>query len=266
MIIRPSTEVVSRTLSRDDSIMEYAIGDVHGCLNELREALDWCSEDAFDRGMRGRVHLLGDYIDRGPDSRGVLDVLIQGSQDSHMEWLPIMGNHDEILALAWKGPTNSSHAQLWWEHGGQQTLKSFGWNPVGRLPGYLGQYIDWSYIEFIEKLPHMTVTEDILFVHAGIRPGVLLEEQALHDLLYIRGEFMRSKADFGRMVVHGHTPHRTEHPQVLSNRIALDSGCFSSGSLSIAAFDPGIRFPRLKVVGAEPREIMPEQGASRPIS
>lgn len=256
MIRRQSTEIVTRSVERNDRTIEYAIGDVHGCLDELKEALEWCSTDADRQGVRGRVHLLGDFIDRGPDSKGVLDLLMQGPQDSHMEWLPIMGNHDEILALAWRSPGISENVQLWWEHGGQQTLQSFGWNPLGRLPGHLGEFIDWSYIDFISNLPHLTVADDILFVHAGIRPGVPLQHQTLHDILYIRGDFMRSDEDFGRIVVHGHTPNRNEHPRVYPNRVALDSGCFSSGCLSIAAFDPGEHFPRLKVVGTEPKEIL----------
>jgi Uncharacterized protein conserved in bacteria len=261
MIRRFSTEIVSRKLARDSYTMEYAIGDVHGCLTELREALDWCAADSDRLGMRGRVHLLGDYVDRGPDSKGVLDLLMRGPQDAHMQWLPIMGNHDEILALAWRSPTVAAHAQLWWEHGGQQTLQSFGWHPLGRLPSHLGEFIDWSYVEFIESLPHATLTEDILFVHAGVRPGIPFEEQSLHDLLYIRGDFMRSQEDFGRVVVHGHTPNRSEHPKAYHNRVALDSGCFASGSLSIAAFDPGSAFPRLKVVGKDAREIPPSHPA-----
>jgi serine/threonine protein phosphatase 1 len=266
VIKRSSLDIRTRNLERSDEMMEYAIGDVHGCLDELREALDWCAADADSQGLSGRVHLLGDYVDRGPDSKGVLDLLMHGSQDAHIQWLPIMGNHDEILALAWRGPTVATHAQLWWEHGGQQTLQSFGWNPVGRLPGHLAEFIDWSYIEFIESLPHATVTQDVLFVHAGIRPGIPLESQALHDVLYIRGEFMRSQEDFGRIVVHGHTPNRNEHPQVYSNRVALDSGCFASGSLSIAAFAPGERYPRLKVVGTNPREIWPSSNPHNAIS
>ncbi|NTF17407.1 serine/threonine protein phosphatase [Agrobacterium rubi] len=255
MIRRQSLEVVTRRVGRDEGTVEYAIGDVHGCVDELTEALDWCASDAERLGLKGRVHLLGDYIDRGPDSKGVLDLLMKGPTDSHMDWLPIMGNHDEILALAWRAPAIANHVQLWWDNGGQQTLQSFGWNPAGRLPGHLAEFIDWSYIEFIEGLPHATVADDVLFVHAGIRPGVAFEDQALHDLLYIRGDFMRSEDDFGCVVVHGHTPNGTEHPKAYHNRVALDSGCFSSGALSVAAFDPGCRYPRLKVVGRNARDI-----------
>jgi serine/threonine protein phosphatase 1 len=262
MIERTDLTVRNRTVERDDATMEYAIGDVHGCLDQLHEALDWCAEDAHGRGLRGRVHLLGDFIDRGPDSRGVLDLLMGGSRDAHMEWLPIMGNHDEIFTLAWRRPQHPNHAQLWWDHGGQQTLASFGWDPTGKLPGHLGEYVDEAYVEFIEGLPHMNVTDDVLFVHAGVRPGVDVEDQALHDLLYIRGEFMRSSLDFGRIVVHGHTPDRN-HPAVYDNRVALDSGCFGSGNLSIAAFDPGEVNPRLKVVGANPREVEPNPSFRR---
>lgn len=263
MIRRQSLDVVINLVKRDGETAEYAIGDVHGCLTELQEALEWCAADADRQGLRGRVHLLGDYIDRGPNSKGVLDLLIRGPQDAHMEWRPIMGNHDEILALAWRAPTVANHVQLWWDHGGQQTLQSFGWNPLGRIPGHLAEYIDWSYIEFIESLPHATLADDILFVHAGIRPGVRLADQALHDLLYIRGEFMRSQDDFGYVVVHGHTPNRNEHPRAYGNRVALDSGCFASGSLSVAVFDPGCRYPRLKVVGTDAREIPMDPGLER---
>lgn len=256
MITRMSEDIVTREITRDDDHIEYAVGDVHGCHEELRQALEWCAEDASDKGARGRVHLLGDYIDRGPDSKGVIETLMAGSQDAHMKWVPIVGNHDEILTLAWRQPSNAVHAQLWWEHGGQQTLMSYGWNPIGRLPSHLGDWIDPSHIEFIEGLPHANITEDVLFVHAGIRPYVEIEDQALHDLLYIRSDFLRSNADHGRIVVHGHTPDKA-NPAVYDNRVALDSMCFASGNLSIAAFDPGTTHPRLKVVGKDPREIFP---------
>lgn len=262
MIDRPDTTVRARRLERDGETMEYAVGDVHGCLDHLEEALAWCAEDADQRGMRGRVHLLGDYVDRGTDSKGVLDLLMAGPREYHMEWLPIMGNHDEILALAWRRPDIAGNAQLWWNHGGQHTLASFGWNPADQIPGHLGEYIDESYIEFIESLPHMNVTDDILFVHAGVRPGVDLSRQALHDVLYIRGDFLRSSCDFGRVVVHGHSPDRA-NPAVYDNRVALDSACFGTGSLSIAAFDPGEINPRLKVVGEKARELAPSPSFRR---
>src|SRR5690606_22175457 len=105
-------------------IIDYAIGDVHGCLEQLKTALAWCASDALQNGTRGRVQLLGDYVERGPQSKDVIELLIDGPQDAHMTWHPLKGNHDDMMATVWYDPSHPM-ATAWWQHGGQQTLASY---------------------------------------------------------------------------------------------------------------------------------------------
>jgi serine/threonine protein phosphatase 1 len=89
-----------------DHITDYAIGDVHGCVEQLKIALDWCAADALQSGTQGRVHLLGDYVDRGPSAKDVIDLLISGPEDEHMSWHPIKGNHDDMFSSVWFNPSH----------------------------------------------------------------------------------------------------------------------------------------------------------------
>lgn len=236
----------------DDGVVHYAIGDVHGFLPQMSEALSWCAEDADSAGMRGIVHLLGDYVDRGPDSREVIEVLMKGSPDRHVEWRPLRGNHDDVFARTWRDPEDAEAAG-WWEHGGQQTLASYGWNPLLHdLPDTIGEWVPAAHAEFLLSLPLVATTPDAIFVHAGLRPGVALADQTPRDLMWIRSTFTKSAYDFGRPVVHGHTPE-SENPKQHANRVALDSGCFIGGVLSAAAFDPGSREPRFMRFGPNGR-------------
>lgn len=236
--------------AQDPSVVHYAIGDVHGCLRQMLAALEWCSGDAEGRSMRGVVHLLGDYVDRGPASREVIETLMAGSPDRHVQWRPLRGNHDNDFADAWRRPDGPAAAG-WWTHGGQQTLASYGWNPmVHAIPDHLGEWVPQSHVEFLASLPLAAVTPDAIFVHAGLRPGVDLAEQSQRDLMLIRGDFLRSGHDFGKPVVHGHTCE-TGNPAIRANRIALDSCCFGQGILSAVAFDPGGNAPRLATFGPE---------------
>lgn len=215
---------------------DYAIGDVHGCFDQLKIALDWCAADALRQGTFGRVHLLGDYVDRGPNSRDVVDLLIRGSQDAHMSWHPIKGNHDDMFSKVWFDPEHS-FATAWWEHGGQQTLQSYGWNPLyNDIPDHLNEWVPEEHALFLHSLPMTAITETHIYVHAGLRPNIALEDQTLHDMMWIRGDFSRTSYDFGKVVVYGHTPDKL-NPRDHGTRIAMDSGCFGSGILSVAAFD-----------------------------
>lgn len=217
-------------------ITDYAIGDVHGCVEQLKIALDWCAADALQSGTTGRVHLLGDYVDRGPSSKEVIELLISGPKDSHMTWHPIKGNHDDMFSSVWFNPSHRM-ATAWWEHGGQQTMQSYGWNPLyNPLPDTLDEFVPEEHASFLRSLPMTAETDTHIYVHAGLKPGVELEKQSLHDMMWIRGEFNRSPHDFGKVVVYGHTPDK-KNPTEHKNRIAMDSGCFGTGILSVVAFD-----------------------------
>jgi serine/threonine protein phosphatase 1 len=226
--------------------IEYAIGDVHGYLDHLICALQMCSVDAADKGMRARIHLLGDYVDRGPDSKGVIELLIDGPSEDHVEWLPLRGNHDHVFAAVCHDPTHELSRE-WWEHGGQQTLISYGWNPlVHGMPSDVGSWVPKSHSDFLSSLPLGHVVGNRFYVHAGIRPGRSLIDQTDRDLMWIRNEFLKYKGDFGVVVVHGHSPEAT-NPQDYGNRIAMDGGCFYTGNLAISAFDPGVPEPRFMI-------------------
>lgn len=244
----------------DFDTIEYAIGDVHGYRENLVTALRLCSEDAAQRGMKARVHLLGDYVDRGPDSRGVLELLMEGPIDDHVQWLPVRGNHDHVFAAVCRDPRHEL-AREWWEHGGQQTLMSYGWNPLeDGMPRDIGGWVPKSHSDFLASLPLGHLVGGRLYVHAGVRPGRLLIDQTDRDLMWIRQEFLKHKEDFGFVVVHGHSPE-SSNPTDHGNRVAMDGGCFYTGNLAIAAFDPGEPTPRFMVAKSLVHEEIPGTAA-----
>ena len=239
-------------------ITDYAIGDVHGCVAQLKAALEWCASDALQNGTRGRVHLLGDYVDRGPNSKEVIDLLIDGPQDEHMEWHPLKGNHDDMFSSVWYAPSHEM-ASAWWEHGGQQTLTSYGWNPLYHpIPDHISEWVPEEHAAFLKALPLTAETDTHIYVHAGLRPELTLEQQNERDLMWIRSEFSRSSYDFGKVVVYGHTPD-SKNPRDHGNRIAMDSGCFATGILSIVAVDDCGRRLRFKEIEAD---LVIENGSS----
>lgn len=231
-------------LEASEDMIEFAIGDVHGHLDHLKAALRFCASEASAQLKRGRVHLLGDYVDRGPDSASVLEFLMGGASEPWMEWLPIRGNHDHVLAAVWRNPEYEL-AWQWWTHGGQQTLRSYGWNPVRHgMPTSLRDFIPKRHVEFLESLPTGHLVGQNLFVHAGIKPGISLEEQTDKTLMWIRGDFLDHEGGFEYRVFHGHSIDR-KGPRIIGDRVAMDAGCFLSGKLAIAAFDQAEPQPRL---------------------
>ena len=244
-IVGNNSALVRDLAERPDTV-DYAVGDVHGYLDNLVAALRWCAADAAARGMRARVHLLGDYVDRGPDSRGVVELLMRGWDDPHVELLPLRGNHDHVFASVVADPRHEL-AREWWEHGGQQTLMSYGWDPVrDGLPGDIRRWVSDGHARFLGSLPLACTVGQRLFVHAGVRPGRALARQTGRDLMWIRTEFLKYQGDYGHVVVHGHSPE-SANPRDHGNRIAMDGGCFYTGNLAVAAFDPGACAPRFMI-------------------
>jgi serine/threonine protein phosphatase 1 len=251
-----------RHLPETEDVVDYAIGDVHGHLDHMVAALDWCARDAESRGKSGRVHLLGDYVDRGPDSRAVLEVLMEGPGDAHMRWMPVRGNHDHVFASTCRD-VSYPLAHDWWAHGGQQTLASYGWDPLRHgLPATVAGWVPNDHSDFLMSLPLANVVGPRLFVHAGVRPGRALDEQTDRDLMWIRSEFLKYSGDFGHVVVHGHSPEE-HHPRDFGNRVAMDGGCFYTGRLAVAAFEAGCPAPRFHVVDLESVEGMAPRPALR---
>jgi serine/threonine protein phosphatase 1 len=215
----------------------YAIGDVHGCFAELRAAERRILDDAAHIAAERRIILcLGDLIDRGPQSADVIDHLIS-TPPPGFERLSLCGNHDESF-LAFVDDPQSNMG--WLEFGGEQTLESYGIDlmRLGRHRGGmagLGQMIRATvpdtHLDFLRRLPVSLRLGDVLFVHAGVRPGVPLDEQAEDDFMWIREPFVSQPNGLGLTVVHGHTP--ANEPVFAPGRIGIDTGAFATGRLTV---------------------------------
>jgi serine/threonine protein phosphatase 1 len=215
----------------------YAVGDIHGCLAELRAMHRLIAADLAARPVAAPllVHL-GDYVDRGPDSAGVVDLLASGGGFSTR--LPIVnlrGNHERTMLDALAG--QRAAITDWRIFGGDESLRSWGIDPASPPAGWR-RAIPPAHLAFLESLGLMHREGGYLFVHAGIRPGVPLEGQTEQDLISIRQPFLYSEADLGVVVVHGHTPKPS--PQVRHNRIGIDTGAVYGGSLTCLVLEGGM--------------------------
>jgi serine/threonine protein phosphatase 1 len=219
----------------------YAIGDIHGQLALLQEAHQRIARDQADYGPGLIVHL-GDYVDRGPDSRGVLDFLIAG-MEAGKNWLVLKGNHDRMFTgflndPAWQDPgLRSDLSWLHWRLGGAATLASYGVKnaadrPVSKVHAEAVAAVPPHHRRFIDALPDRHQTADAVFVHAGLRPGIPLATQNETDLVWIRQGFLEVRDSFGALVVHGHTA--IDAPTHYGNRVNLDSGAAYGGPLTAA--------------------------------
>lgn len=209
----------------------YAVGDIHGCLDTLERLHEEIARDAAASEAERKVLVyLGDYVDRGPDSQGVIDLLIEEPL-AGFEIVHLMGNHEQFLLEFLDDP---EVIRIWLPNGGEETLRSFGVNPfTGGAAGLqegLRAALSAPQQLFLRALKLSHVEGDYLFVHAGLRPGIPFEEQDPHDLMWIRQEFLESRADFGKVVVHGHSP--TRKPEQRANRIGIDTGAVYGGSLT----------------------------------
>lgn len=215
------------TLGPDQRV--YAVGDVHGCLDRLVSLHEQIAEDIADRPIDHvtLVHL-GDYVDRGTDSAQVIDWLINGPPVPADTIVNLMGNHENMMlaAVAMKDADAPGH---WLSNGGADSLLSWG-IPRSTPPTEWAVRIPAAHLLFLRDLAISHRVGPYLFVHAGVRPGVPLEQQSRHDMMWIRDPFLGSKADFGAVVVHGHTPKRA--PIVMANRIAIDTGAVLGGALT----------------------------------
>ncbi len=226
-----------------DGLRVYAIGDIHGeagLLDRLARKIE--IDLARHRPETAEVVFLGDYIDRGPDSRGVIERL--ASRDFPFPFTALRGNHEDLMLQALEAPD----AMASWSHvGGIETLRSYGLDAAETLKGKgLSKWRE----AMIDRLPpsHRAFLESTLlsrtiggyfFVHAGARPGVPLDRQEERDLLWIREECYASSHDFGRVLVHGHTPHK--QPENLARRINVDTGAFKWGVLTAVVLEGSTR-------------------------
>ncbi len=214
----------------------YAIGDIHGRADLLRRLHRNILDDAEDAGAARKVVVyIGDYVDRGPDSFGVVDMLIEEPLDG-FERHHLKGNHEDFLLRFVEA---GADGEVWMMNGARATLESYGveWSDmaygVDGLEAARRKFVDFmpeSHLRFFHGLELWHSEGDYLFVHAGVRPGVPLAEQRPFDLMWIREAFLDSDADHGCVVVHGHTIEPA--PEVRPNRIGIDTGAFRSGRLT----------------------------------
>lgn len=232
-----------RVTSVPDQECIYAIGDIHGRKDLLIRLLDKIDEDiaALPENMVVTLVFLGDYIDRGLQSRQVIDVILSERLDKYRT-VYLIGNHEEALLEfrndAYFGPK-------WVRYGGAETLTSYGLQPPRgtSVAAQQAWHSVWQkfrdtlpedHLEFYRSLKHYFTVGDYLFVHAGLRPDVPLEDQTVQDMLWIRDEFLTAKTDFPYLVVHGHTP--TRKPHLDTRRLGLDTAAYTSGILTAARF------------------------------
>lgn len=232
----------------------YAIGDIHGRLDLLSRLLRRIEVDRQQRPVeRALTVFVGDYIDRGPHSRSVIDLLLRWREDNDAIFL--RGNHETFLP---RFLSDSKTLDEWRKCGGLETLLSYGLQPSispdrdeqERLAHQLADSLPKEHFDFLESLEPFYCCGDFFFVHAGIRPGIPMDEQAEEDLLWIREEFLTHDQPFERLIVHGHTP--VETADFRSNRINIDTGAFATGRLTCIVIEgSGVtELPAAVAVGA----------------
>lgn len=222
----------------------YAIGDIHGHLKLLTGAHALIADDMAKHGSGQVVHV-GDLVDRGPDSRGVIDHLMQG-QARGEDWVVLKGNHDRMFCRFLKDPGEQEpglRADLGWLHpklGGASTLASYGVakagdRPIPKVHAEAVAAVPEAHLDYLNSRPVMHQAGECVFVHAGLRPGVPLDLQTETDLVWIREAFLIEVASFGPLVVHGHTA--IDHATHYGNRVNIDSSAAYGGPLSAVVIE-----------------------------
>jgi serine/threonine protein phosphatase 1 len=213
----------------------YAIGDVHGCLDRL-VALHWrIAADLAARPVRESVLIhVGDYVDRGPDSAGVIWLLAGTVAPPVTRRIDLMGNH-ELMMLDSLVNDNRQAAEVWMSNGGQATLASYGVQVPGVQPQDWARAVPQAHLDWMATLDLTHREGDYLFVHAGIRPGRPLRHQTRDDVLWIREPFLSDRETRDFVVVHGHTP--VEEPEIFANRIGIDTGAVMGGKLTCVVLE-----------------------------
>lgn len=227
-----------RTAPLPEGVRVYAVGDIHGRADLLARVLAFVTTNAKTAPERKYLVFMGDYVDRGPDSRGVIDQLIGGLPG--VVTLCLRGNHDQSILNFLDDP---AFFRLWKGFGGEETLRSYGVRPphldddesLFKTRDAFADALPEGHLQFLEKLPYFVRIGSYLFVHAGFRPGLSIARQRPQDMLWIRDEFLNSRSDFGGPVVYGHTP--SARPAVRGDRIGIDTGAHATGNLTLAVFE-----------------------------
>jgi serine/threonine protein phosphatase 1 len=224
-----------RTYEVPDGQRVYAIGDIHGRRDLLDELITLIEQDSAQRPFaESLIIFLGDLVDRGPDSRGV----VERAMELRSWFFPtrfLMGNHEEVFLRALRGDKRALRLLL--RIGGRETLLSYGVSTrdytnldFEELLDLIISKVPDEHIEFLGSFETSIEIGDYLFVHAGIRPGVSIEAQSAADMRWIRDEFLRHRDSHGKLVVHGHSV--SEDIDIRPNRIGIDTGAYASGRLT----------------------------------
>ena len=242
-------QALTRVSAAPDGECLYAIGDIHGRHDLLERLIDQIKQkrQTLPEGTKCTIVFLGDYIDRGLQSRSVIDFLISDRLDG-FETVFLMGNHEEALLRFYH---DASFGKQWVRYGGGETLYSYGFQPPNTRSSLTSHEamqaakkawdqvwtgfrdrLPKEHLEFYASLKTHHIAGDYLFVHAGVRPDVPLDQQSDRDMLWIRDEFLDDAAEFEHVIVHGHTPADDVFRD--NRRIGLDTGAFISGRLSAA--------------------------------
>lgn len=229
-----------------DGGLVYAIGDIHGCYAELRRLLTQIAGDAAATAGDRTTTLIfcGDYVDRGPASRQVIEALcwLKRRCGSHVRFLK--GNHEQVLLDYIEDP---AHRTEWLRFGGAETLRSYAVDPPRAddpssahlaARDQLLERLPVAHLRFLNALELTVTIGDYAFVHAGVRPGVALAQQRHQDLLWIRDDFLDSDMLHERIIVHGHT-WESAQPEVRSNRVGIDTGAYETGVLTAVRIQDG---------------------------
>lgn len=241
--------VLQRITQAPEGLCLYAVGDIHGRMDLLLRLVEQIDADAaqLPEGVKPQIIFLGDYIDRGLQSRDVIEYFTSGALDRY-DPVFLLGNHEEAL-LRFLQEVN--FGTQWTRFGGGETLYSYGFAPPNsraslnsheemakvreawtKLWEAFRERLPESHLSFFQSLKPYHVAGDYLFVHAGLRPGLSLEKQSQRDMLWIREEFLDDALPFDHLIVHGHTPEDAIHRD--DRRIGLDTGAFLTGKLSAA--------------------------------
>lgn len=240
--------------SIEEGTRVYAIGDVHGCLAELDDLLLRIGDDLKFSGVENhRIIFIGDYVDRGPDCKGVVDRLIELTQAGQPVTC-LRGNHEEKLINVLQGTDTASLANFF-RYGGSQTLMSYGLMSYGLKDNLLrtsrGERVTQTQLEefryqvreavgrehreFLASLELTSVQDDYFFCHAGVDPNVPMDQQSADALVWMREPFLSHAAPLEKVVVHGHTPQNVV--DVRNNRINIDTGCVYGDALTAVVLE-----------------------------
>jgi len=211
----------------------FAIGDIHGTASKLDNLMSMMTINAKE----DTLVFIGDYLDRGPDPKGVIDSILEiiKSMD-HVVCL--RGNHEQMFLNYY---CEGKEEELFMHNGGITTLISYGFKGAG---GKQNMIIPESHMDFLTNLQPYYETDDYIFVHAGLRPGIALTQQNITDLLWIRYEFINSPYDFGKMIIFGHTPISLTIPFIEKNKVGIDTGAVFGGKLTC------LELPAMKIYQA----------------